>query len=390
MTRSPLRVLHVCHEFPPETIGGISTQASDLVDGLRALGVHGAVATVPARTETPAPYPVARSDRLPYRPPREWTYPDLHLLLGDACRRAAEAMDFDVVHCHESKAFPAARDFCAGHGVPLVATAHSTEAGRRRGRLEADHVEQEHLRLQMVREASRAIAVSGVVRASLAGYGVPERAVTVVRNGVPDHGAALDRPARRGPSLCFVGRLELEKGADFIAPVVHSVQRALPSARVTVAGDGRLRPALEAWVRSECAPGTVELLGAVDHDRALSVIARSDVLVIPSRYDSYSLVMLEAASLGTPTVAFDVGGNSEFLEPGRSGILVPPDDVERLAGAVVALLSDPGERRRIGTGARERYLARGSAERMARETLRVYREAIHAHGARRRRAARAG
>jgi|GEM_PF-698762 len=381
MTRAGLRVLHVCHEFPPETIGGISTQASDLVDGLRALGVHGAVATVPSRTGAPTPYPVARSDRFPYRPPREWTYTELHALLGDACQRAAETMDFDIVHCHESKAFPASREFCARNGVPLVATAHSTEAGRRRGELEADHVEQEHLRLQMVREANRAIAVSEAVRSALVGYGVAGNAVTVVRNGVPDHGTASGRPDRRTLNLCFVGRLEFEKGADFIAPIVRGVRRALPSVRVTVAGEGRLRPALEAWVHAECAPGTVELLGAVDRPRALSVIARSDVLVIPSRYDSYSMVMLEAASLGTPTVAFDVGGLAEFIEHGRSGVLVPPDDVERLTGAVVALLSDPGERRRIGAGARERYLTRGSVERMAFETLRVYRDAIRSHAA---------
>ena len=95
-------------------------------------------------------------------------------------------------------------------------------------------------------------------------------------------------------------------------------------------------------------------MGAVSHDRVADYYAAADVCVVPSRTESFGLVALEAQSLGTPVVAAAVGGLTEIVVDGVTGILVRERDPRRYAEAIATVLADPARREAMGEAARER------------------------------------
>lgn len=132
----------------------------------------------------------------------------------------------------------------------------------------------------------------------------------------------------------FVGRLSKEKNPEAFLEVAKQI----PDAVFVIVGDGPLRKQLEERAKGL---GNVVLTGPVEHRRALGYIAGSDVLVLPSVVEGMSTVLLEAMALKTPVVASAVGGNTEIIEHGVSGLLVQPNDIEQLAESVSKLLTEP-------------------------------------------------
>ena len=101
------------------------------------------------------------------------------------------------------------------------------------------------------------------------------------------------------------------------------------------------------------------------------VYAALDVVVVSSRYEGCSNVILEAMAMGKPVIATAVGGNPELVTP-RTGCVVPPGDPEQLAGAIIALLQDTPRANRLGAEARREVEARFSLPRMIDATQRCY------------------
>ena len=221
-------------------------------------------------------------------------------------------------------------------GVPAVATLHLVLPGRRRA-LEA-------LSRVTLRSAQPVIAVSDGVGAYLAAGRIAHQ---VVRNALPPPTAARRSrealmPGAAGPLVGGIGRLDHQKGWDVLCAAAPIVRRAVPDASFVVLGDGPLRERLEAEGRA----AGVEFRGYVAD--AAGFMPALDVLVMPSRYEGLSLTAIEALGHGTPVVASDIPGLREAVE--GCGALVPVEDPEALASALIALLSD-GERRRAASAA---------------------------------------
>ncbi len=96
------------------------------------------------------------------------------------------------------------------------------------------------------------------------------------------------------------------------------------------------------------------------------------MFVAPSRFESFGLILLEAMMFAKPVVSSDIGGMTEIIRDGVSGFLVPPDDVDALAGALARLVSSPALRENVGRGGRAAYEASFTVERMAEEAERFY------------------
>jgi glycosyltransferase involved in cell wall biosynthesis len=204
------------------------------------------------------------------------------------------------------------------------------------------------------------VACSPSVRielADLAGVGGDD---VVLLPSVPDETEvrtrAADPPDRDYAADQLVvgccGTVESRKGADLWLESARLVLTAMPGAPVRFVWVGEVaQPELV-----QGAPGQVQFLGPSDNP--YSHLRRFDVATLPSRDDPFPLVVLEAMALGTPVVAFSVGGVAEQV--GDAGVLVPPQDVEGLATAVVKLLESPDERRRLGDEARRRVQSRFS------------------------------
>jgi glycogen(starch) synthase len=157
-----------------------------------------------------------------------------------------------------------------------------------------------------------------------------------------------------------VGRLADEKGADLALEAFARIARRVPGARLTIAGEGPSRRALELRAIALGVQAAVDFAGWVVPGRVMPLINDHAVVIMPSRLDSFPLVALEAGAMARPVVASRVGGFPEIVVHGETGALVAVGDVEALADACARLLLDPDAAGRLGRAARRRVLERFS------------------------------
>jgi glycosyltransferase involved in cell wall biosynthesis len=210
--------------------------------------------------------------------------------------------------------------------------------------------------------------------------GVSPDRIVPIHYGLPFDHAAPPRPGavRRefklpaeAPIIGIVGRLTEQKGHRTL---LHAFARLLdehPAARLLVVGEGELRPDLQTLARELNIAGRVIFTGY--RDDASRLMADFDVLAVPSLWEGFGLVLLEAMDAARPVVASRVSAIPEIVLDGETGLLVPPGDAQALASALGQLLDDPTLAAEMGRRGRERLRSHFSVERMVDETERVYR-----------------
>lgn len=281
--------------------------------------------------------------------------------LGDIpkVRRALRDFAPDIIHCHTPSAAIMAMSGRRAGGV--VATAH-TEFGPG---------------TRAYRHVDALIAVSEANRKSLASW-FPDARLRVVRNGVvgarrqlPTHDVVLPPD-----TILYVGGLNPRKGVDVLIEAFLLVKKEVPTAHLRVVGDGPSFKELNdtaAIANSELGVDSIVFEGfascVAPHMRSASVVA------MPSRREPFGLVAAQAREQGCAIVASDVEGLPEVLAFGSAGVLVPPDDALRLAGALIDLLKSPGLRRRYQRAAQQ-DLDWLSVDRVCDETMDVYEDVI--------------
>jgi glycosyltransferase involved in cell wall biosynthesis len=205
-----------------------------------------------------------------------------------------------------------------------------------------------------LRGAACAAYVSETLRREGERLAGPHRAV-VIPIGI----AVCVEPATAPPAeftVCAVARLVRRKRLDAVIRAVARLRsRDLPGARVVIVGDGPERAALARLGRQLGVP--VEITGALDARGAQERIARASVLALPSVMESLGAVYLEAMALGVPALGTRGEGIEAHIEHGVSGVLVPPDDDERLYQELRALAADPARARAIGAEGKRRFEA---------------------------------
>jgi glycosyltransferase involved in cell wall biosynthesis len=280
----------------------------------------------------------------------------------------------DVVHTHLVHA-----DF---HGLPagrlaraplLVSTKHGFNPFRGgRGFAAADRA--------VARLADVHVAIShGLARYLAESEGFDEDAFEIVHYGIVPGPPPTDPPAE--PRLAVVGRLIPIKAHDVLLAALTRVREELPEATLEIAGEGPLDAELRATVTGLGLRDAVSFLGRVAP--AAPVFERSAVVVVPSRGEGFGMVALEAMERGRAVVASDVGGLPEIVEDGVTGIVVPPDEPEALAAALLELLRDPARAAAMGAAGRVRALAAFSQGRCTDRIEELYRAALET-GSRRR------
>lgn len=213
------------------------------------------------------------------------------------------------------------------------------------------------------------VAVSAfVARSTELLLGLAAGEVRVIYNGVPPAPPLASRRESVRPVVGAVGRLSFEKGIDTLVRAVEAV----PDCDVVIVGDGPDRPELEALSASLGVADRVTFAGWVDPPWTSHWTF--DLLAMPSHYEGFPLVLLEAMQAGIPVVASAVGGIPEMIVDGHDGVLVPPQDPHALAAALKNLLDDTEGRQAMATRARS-VAERFTTARMAEEFEALYREA---------------
>ena len=225
------------------------------------------------------------------------------------------------------------------------------------------------------RLATKVIYVSAQVYEEAIALRVAPRHAQVIENGVE-----INRIERRYQdqetkviTVCCVGRLEYQKGIDVLIKAVSLLQNQGGVFQIQIVGDGSQRMTLEAEVNALGIGSHINFLGF--RNDIAQILSASDIFVLPSRYETMPIAILEAMAASLPCVVTNVGENKELITDGCEGFVVSPDDPIALADALKKLIADPVLRRRMGQAAYLKSQYCGAAQ-MVERTLAVY-ESLH-------------
>jgi glycosyltransferase involved in cell wall biosynthesis len=200
--------------------------------------------------------------------------------------------------------------------------------------------------------------------------GVPRERIHVIPNGVTiSHDIT---PVDTNAPALYVGNFSqgpAHKGFDVLINAWDIVHRVLPEARLVIAGGGDSKPWQALATTLKCGE-SIRFAGHVSEMD--SCYRQAALLVLPSREEGISNALLEAQSFGIPAVASDIPGNREIIVHGQTGLLVPVDDVEAFADAILKLIQDAGLRRHMGQAAKERIIEKFSIASVVDRICEVY------------------
>jgi glycogen(starch) synthase len=393
----PMKVLMVSWEYPPVVVGGLGRHVHHLATALAEAGHEVIVLSRRPFGTDPSSHP--STDELSERvrvvaaaqDPHEfefgtdmmaWTLAMGHamvragLALKTQDRRPSKPWRPDVVHAHDWLVAHPAIALAENFDVPLVSTIHATEAGRHSGWVSGRISRQVHaVEGWLVHESDSLITCSASMSDELTelfGPGLAE--LHVIRNGI-DAGMwpfAKRKPRRDPARLLYLGRLEYEKGIHDAIAAMPRIRRTHPGATLTIAGDGTQQDFLIEQARKHKVLKAIEFVGRVDHQQLVALLHDTDAAVLPSHYEPFGIVALEAAATGAPLVTSNVGGLGEAVINGQTGVSFPPRDIAALAAAVRAVLDDPAAAQRRAVAARARLTSDFDWHTVAAETAQVY------------------
>ncbi len=300
-------------------------------------------------------------------------------------RRLAEQFrigDVDLIHAHQYT--PTAYSLMSRwprRRPPVLFTEHGRHSPdlRRWKRVAANRV--------LFRADDRVICVGHAVRdAVVRNEGIPASKVGVIHNGID-----LERFAQVDPDpeavrrelgleaddlvLILVARLDYLKDHGTALSTMAALTDRLPKARLLLVGDGPERGAIEAQIAEQGLGDRVRLLGT--RRDVPRLVAASDIVLLTSISEGIPLTLIEAMAASRPVVSTDVGGVSEVVEPGRTGLLAPAGDPQGLASRIVELAGDPERRRELGLNGRRRAEQHFDQRAMHASYANLYREMLH-------------
>jgi glycogen(starch) synthase len=388
----PQRVLILSWEYPPVVEGGLARHVRKLSEALVALGmeVHVLTRGDESMVEDEILHGVAVHRVRESRRPRElgefvtW----IEHMNADMLAAGVELGDryqFDLVAGHDWLVAVAGDHLANRFRCPLVVTIHATEYGRHQGWVEKHPQSWIHgIEKWMAARAERVITCSHYMRGHVADiFDLDESRISVIPNGIdpmdlqPVDDLDTLRLQFAAPSeklVLLVGRLVYEKGFQLALEALPGVIERVGGVRFLVAGSGTHEDELKAQAKELGLDDHGTFLGWIGDDVLHSLYRIADLCVIPSLYEPFGLVALEAMASGCPCIVADTGGLREVVPAGeRVGLRFNGGDAVHLGVMIERLLTDSQLRDRLVAEASEHVL-RFEWSDIAARTREVYRE----------------
>jgi glycosyltransferase involved in cell wall biosynthesis len=298
----------------------------------------------------------------------------IDLTVPRSIRELAARTKADIVHAHGYKGDIYNYFAMRGSSTTFVSTCHTwydnnplvTFYGK------ADRL--------VLRGYDAVVAVSDEVKQRLLKAGVHKEKIHMVRNGIdlrPFDNASPSLPdallPNHPPIVGLIGRLSIEKGVDIFLQAAARVLAELPATQFVVIGEGPDRDKLEALIVELKVRDNVSMLGR-RNDMA-SIYASLDVMVSASRNEGLPIAILEGMASSLPIIATPVGDVPSVVHDGRTGLMVPPENIELLASQIIDLLRNPAQQQQLGAAARKLIEDDFSSARMTADYLSIYRDA---------------
>lgn len=354
------RVALFSSEFPPHVYGGLGTHVAAITAALAGRVEFDLF--VPALDDYVDARPGIRLHEVAVAPAANNV--EVWLNYCKAAVRVAEraAVSVDLIHCHDWMTATAGIKLRSLLGKPLVYNIHLPQAFIGYKILE---------KLGLV-NADLVLVNSSAIEQELNAYGLPLPAVEVVPNGVD---LEIFQPAANWPAddgyVLFVGRLVAQKGVTFLLEALSVVLQRCPEARLIVVGDGELDLFLKRITRYLGIPHRVTFLDWTTGPDLVTLYQRAKFVVVPSYYEPFGIVALEAMACARPVIASRTGGLAEIVNDGENGFLVEVGNHLQLAQRMVNLIQDQERREAMGQAARRRA-AEFSWANVAGQTLALY------------------
>ncbi|MFC4769472.1 glycosyltransferase [Effusibacillus consociatus] len=227
------------------------------------------------------------------------------------------------------------------------------------------------------------ILVSRTMRDSLVKEGLPEKRSSVIHNAIdlPEKPSVRTEYSKLREELGLpqdtklvgtVARLHKVKGHTYLIQAAQRLKDKYPNLHYVWVGGGEMYQQLKEEVRAAGLEERIHFLGV--RQDVSELLPEFDLFVLPSIYEGFGLVVLEAQLAGLPVIASAVGGLLEVVDDGHDGLLVPPQNADALSQAIDEALSMPERSRQMALAGQEKVFRHGSLERLVQETTNVYKK----------------
>jgi glycosyltransferase involved in cell wall biosynthesis len=387
--KKDLNVMMLSWEFPPRVIGGISPHVFFLSKSLVEIGanVHVVTCDFPGAPshEVIDNVEVHRIDS--YKNPSPdfatWVYLMNMNMQKEAAAIARKTKNkIDVFHAHDWLVATAGIGLKHVFRKPLLVTMHSTEMGRRDGLHSQTEKMIHETEAWLTYEAWKVICCSDYMVSHVRwAFGLPEDKLVMIPNGVNPqvykYTKSEDETIRSKFAMpnekivLYVGRLVYEKGIHILVNAAPKILEKV-NAKFIIVGSGYMKEQLSNIVKSMNLEKKILFTGFVENDVLLELQKCADVSVVPSLFEPFGIVALEAMAAGSPVVVSDTGGLSEIVDHDSTGVKVYPNNPDSLSWGVTKILLDKNYSKHIRKNANRKIREKYDWKKIASQTKQIY------------------
>ncbi|AEH07155.1 glycosyltransferase family 4 protein [Methanothermococcus okinawensis] len=387
-----MKIAMITWEYPPIMVGGLSVHCKGLAEALVRAGHDVDVITVGYELPEYENINGVNVHRVkPIGHPNFLTWATFMAHFMEKKLGSLGVDNYDIIHCHDWMTHFVGSSVKHLLNKPYIQSIHSTEQGRCGGIYSDDSRAINDIEWWSTYESHAVITVSNSIKEEICStFNTPWDKVNVIYNGINpwefdipmDDNEKNEFRAHIGiqpyeKMILFVGRLVYQKGVEYLIRATPKILEQHPNSKIVIAGSGDMRGYLEDLAFQLGCRDKILFLGFVGGDMLKKLFKSADVAVIPSVYEPFGIVALEAMAAGAPVVASSVGGLKEIIQHEHNGVLVYPKNPDSIAWGVNKVLSDEGFKEWIVNNAKHDVYTKYSWDVVANRTVDVYNKVIN-------------